>query len=111
MTTIHSPTLASIRMVEAHIKKHSQEFTRFGLWKRLPKKMMYQTFLEITKYLQESGKIFECEDGTVIWTWNPLLLKKAHEVDLFNEANKTEGGYFSWNRARERISKTRKRKL
>lgn len=38
--------------------------------------MMYQTFLTILDYLQESGKIMIDKDGCVIWTWDPDGIKK-----------------------------------
>ena len=68
---LHSPTLESVLMVEKTIKKYSQECGKYQLWKKLPKKMMYQTFLVILDYLVESGKIFIDDDGCVMWTWNP----------------------------------------
>jgi hypothetical protein len=73
---LHSPTLDSVRMVEKTIQKHSQEFGKYQLWKRLPKKMMYQTFLIIINYLEESGKIMIDSDGIVIWTYNPKSIQK-----------------------------------
>jgi len=72
---IHSPTLESVIMVENTIKKHSQEFGKYQLWKHLPKKMMYQTFQVIIDYLESSGKII-ISDKVVIWTFNPSLVNK-----------------------------------
>jgi len=74
-TILHSPTLESVLMVEETIRKHSQEFGKYQLWKRLPKKMMYQTFLIILDYLEKSNKIMVCKDGIVIWTWNPKRIR------------------------------------
>ena len=75
-TILHSPTLESVIMVEKTIRKHSQEFGKYQLWKKLPKKMMYQTFLVILDYLSESGKILIDTDGCIIWTWDPEGIKK-----------------------------------
>ncbi|MBT4111401.1 hypothetical protein HOE37_06085 [Candidatus Woesearchaeota archaeon] len=75
-TILHSPTLESVLMVEKAIQKYSQECGKYQLWKKLPKKMMYQTFQVILKYLQESGKIIVDNDGCVIWTFNPKRVKK-----------------------------------
>jgi hypothetical protein len=72
----HSPTLESVLMVEKTIRKHSQEYGKYQLWKKLPKKMMYQTFQTILAYLETSGKILIDKDGTVIWTWDPEGIKK-----------------------------------
>jgi len=75
--TFHSPTLESVRMVEATIKKYSQKYGKYQLWKRLPKKMMYQTFQTILDYLEESGKIMiDKREGIVMWTYDPEGIKK-----------------------------------
>ena len=72
----HSPTLESVLMVEKTIRKYSQEYGKYQLWKKLPKKMMYQTFQTILDYLENSGKIIIDEDGCVIWTYNPERIRK-----------------------------------
>lgn len=54
---LHSPTLESVLMVEKIIKKHSGELGKYQLWKKLPKKMMYQTFCVILDYLEKSNKV------------------------------------------------------
>ncbi|MBT3583248.1 hypothetical protein HN924_00475 [Candidatus Woesearchaeota archaeon] len=81
-TILHSPTLESVRMVEESIRKYSQEFGKYQLWKKLPKKMMYQTYLIILDYLQESGKIMIDEEGIVIWTYNPKRVKQLIKEGL-----------------------------
>jgi len=69
---LHSPTLESVRMVEETIRKYSQEYGKYQLWKKLPRKMMYQTYLEIIDYLEENGRIMiDKKDGIVFWTWDP----------------------------------------
>jgi len=73
---LHSPTLESVIMVENTIQKYSQECGKYQLWKKLPKKMMYQTFLVILNYLKESGKIIIDKDGCIIWTYNPKRIKE-----------------------------------
>ena len=75
-TILHSPTLESVIMVEKTIQKHSQECGKYQLWKKLPKKMMYQTFQTILDYLANSGKIIIDKDGCVIWTYNPEQIRK-----------------------------------
>ena len=75
-TILHSPTLESVIMVEKTIQKYSQECGKYQLWKKLPKKMMYQTFQTILDYLENSGKIMIDKDGTVIWTYNPEQIRK-----------------------------------
>ena len=82
VSLIHSPTLESVLMVEKTIRKYSQEFGKYQLWKRLPKKMMYQTFQVILDYLEESGKIMIDKDGCVLWTWNPSLIRRLEKEGL-----------------------------
>ena len=79
-TILHSPMLESVLMVERAIEKHSQECGKYQLWKKLPRKMMYQTFQVILDYLEESGKIMIDKEGCIIWTYNPERIKKLiHE--------------------------------
>ena len=79
---MHSPTLESVIMVEKTIQKYSQEYGKYQLWKKLPKKMMYQTFQVILNYLEESGKIMIDKDGCIIWTWNPKRIKRLMQEEL-----------------------------
>ena len=79
---LHSPTLESVFMVEETIQKFSQECGKYQLWKKLPKKMMYQTFQIILDYLEQSGKIFIDKDGCVIWTFNPERIKRLARENL-----------------------------
>lgn len=81
-TILHSPTLESVIMVERTIKKYSQECGKYQLWKKLPKKMMYQTFQVILEYLGESGKILIDKDGCIIWIYNPERVKKLIKEGL-----------------------------
>ena len=73
---LHSPTLESVVMVEKTIQKYSQEYGKYQLWKKLPKKMMYQTYCVILEYLADSGKIMIDKDGIVIWTFDPKGVAK-----------------------------------
>ncbi len=75
-TILHSPTLESVLMVERAIQEYSQECGKYQLWKKLPKKMMYQTFQVILDYLEESGKIMIDREGCIIWTYNPKRIRK-----------------------------------
>ena len=75
-TILHSPTLESVIMVERTIQKYSQEYGKYQLWRKLPRKMMYQTFQTILDYLESSGKIIIDKDGCVIWTYNPARIRK-----------------------------------
>jgi len=71
-----SPTLGTVLMVEKFIEKNSGEFNYTELWKNLPKKVMWQTYMVILDYLQSINKIALDRNGTVGYIWNPRLSKK-----------------------------------
>lgn len=73
---LHYPRLDTVLMVEEKIKELDYYPTKMELWNELPKKMMYQTFKLIIRYLEDSGKIL-IKDGQIVWTWNPELVKKV----------------------------------
>jgi len=78
----YNPTLESVLMVEKTAKEHSQECGKYQLWKKLPKKMMYQTYQTILDYLEDSGKIMVDKDGIILWTYNPERIKKLIDSRL-----------------------------
>ena len=47
---VRSPNLETVIMVEKAIEEYSGEFNRTVLWKKLPKKVMWQTYLVILNY-------------------------------------------------------------
>ncbi|MBS3094697.1 hypothetical protein J4474_03455 [Candidatus Pacearchaeota archaeon] len=71
-----SPTLQTVMMIERFIEKNSAEYTYTELWKKLPKKVMWQTYLVVLDYLQSINKIALDRNGTVGYIWNPELAKK-----------------------------------
>jgi len=71
-----SPTLETVLMVERMIENYSGEFTKTELWKRLPKKVMWQTYSTILDYLQDINKIAIDRIGKIGYIWNPELAKK-----------------------------------
>jgi hypothetical protein len=70
------PRLDTVLMVEEFIIKHDGEFKKRALWEALPKKMMYQTFDVIIKYLIYSNKISVDSQGKIGWIYYPELTKK-----------------------------------
>jgi hypothetical protein len=78
----YNPTLGSVLMVEETIQKYSQEYGKYQLWKKLPRKIMYQTYLVILDYLVASGKIMIDKDGCVFWTWDPEGIKDLEKRGL-----------------------------
>jgi hypothetical protein len=73
---VHSPQLDTILMVESFIREHSGEYKKRALWENLPKKMMYQTFSTIIRYLQDSGKIATDTDKKICWIYNPEIVQR-----------------------------------
>lgn len=51
-----SPTLDTVIMIEKAIKKYSGEHRRM-IWQKLPKKVMWQTYLFTLEYLVKNNKI------------------------------------------------------
>ena len=80
---VRSPTLETVLMVEKFIDKYSGEFNRTALWKKLPKKVMWQTYLVILDYLQEINKIAIDRKGKIGYIWNPELAKRLrHRAEI-----------------------------
>ncbi len=82
---VRSPTLDTVLMVEICIEKHSGDYNRTELWKSLPRKIMWQTFLVILEYLQSINKIAFDKEGKIAYIWNPNLaniLRKRKEIKL-----------------------------
>ena len=71
-----SPTLETVMMVERTIDEHSGEFNKTELWKNLPKKVMWQTYVVILDYLETINKIAFDKEGKIAYIWNPELAKK-----------------------------------
>ena len=71
-----SPTLETVLMIERAIEKDSGEFNRTDLWKKLPKKVMWQTYLVVLDYLQSINKIAISNNGILVYIWSPELAKR-----------------------------------
>ncbi len=66
MTVLHEPRLDTIMMVEKGILDAEDYPSRTKLWRSLPKKIQYQTFMRILDYLEASGKI-TYNDNTIVY--------------------------------------------
>lgn len=66
MTIYHHPTLETLLMIEKAIEENSNKLTRYQLWLKLPRKIMYQTYLLILRYLEKSSKI-TIKDKKLVW--------------------------------------------
>ena len=73
-----SPTLETVHMVAKTIEKYSGECNKTQLWEKLPRKVMWPTYLIILSYLVEINKIILSDDtGILTYIWNPTLAKKV----------------------------------
>ena len=63
---VHSPTLNTVLMVEETLKQAGQLMTVATIKRKLPRKVMHQTLMQILDYLQMSGKILIGTKG-VLW--------------------------------------------
>ena len=68
-TVLHYPRLDTVLMVEEAIKKAEDYPTRTELWKKLPKKVMYQTFKIVIDYLIDSRKVILTKDDKLMWVF------------------------------------------
>ena len=73
---VRSPTLDTVLMIEKTIEEFSGEYNRTELWKNLPKKVMWQTYLVVLEYLESINKIAVDKEGKIAYIWNPALAKK-----------------------------------
>ncbi len=83
IAAVHSPTLNTVMMVE-NILKNGELMTLAELKRRLPKKVMHQTLVQIVDYLQLSGKIIIGTKG-ILWVFTERkdlnnLIKRGTEV-------------------------------
>lgn len=71
---LHEPQLDTILMVEKAIKDAEEHPSRMELWNFLPRKIQYQTFKRILKYLEASNKII-FNKSKIVWVAidNPKL--------------------------------------
>lgn len=66
----HSPTLRTIEMVEAFLKRNAGElFSKNELERELPRKVQRHTLNRILRYLEGSNKVVTGSKG-VMWVWN-----------------------------------------
>jgi len=80
----HSPTLNTVLMVEYVLKKSGEVISLAELKRRLPKKVMHNTLIQVINYLQISGKIIIGTKG-ILWIYTERkdienLMKKGVEI-------------------------------
>ena len=65
-----SPTLNTVLMVEATLRKAGEALTIGKLKRILPRQVMHQTLMAIIDYLEYSGKLI-VHDDKVLWAFKP----------------------------------------
>lgn len=73
------PRLDTVVMIEEAIRNAKTDLTVTSLWKKLNKRVMWQTYLTALDYLEYSGKILIDEDKSIIWIWNPKLMARVRK--------------------------------
>ncbi len=79
---LHEPRLDTMLMVEGAIIDLKEDLTKTQLWKRLPKKMQYQTFKRVMDYLEASNKILY-NNGIIVYTGTNSEQLKALRASAF----------------------------
>lgn len=77
----HYPRLDTILMIEEALKK-ARNKSKMQIWRSLPKKIMYQTFLLVLGYLEKSGKI-AVEKNRISWIHDPEVVKRLVELSEY----------------------------
>ena len=66
------PRLDTVLMIEKAIADAGGDYSIRQLWQKLPKKVMWQTYLTVIDYLEYSGKILiDTRDNHPVWIWDP----------------------------------------
>ncbi len=74
-----SPTLQTVLMVEKFIDKYSGEYKKTDVFKKLPRKVMWQTFQIIMEYLESIHKVAYDNNGYVVYIWSPDFYNKIKD--------------------------------
>lgn len=76
------PRLDTVLMIEEAVRKAKGDLTVRRIWEKLPKKVMWQTYLATLDYLEYSGKIYIEKDKHVIWIWAPKEIEQLKKKGL-----------------------------
>ncbi len=76
------PRLDTVLMIEESLQKMKGDLKLREIWKSIPKKVMWQTFLTTIDYLEYSGKIHTTEDKHVVWVWDPKKIEELKDKGL-----------------------------
>lgn len=79
----HSPNLNTVLMIEDTLKKQKSPLTIAELKRKLPKKVMHSTLIQVIDYLQLSKKIIITTKG-LLWAFDErkelnMLVKRREQ--------------------------------
>lgn len=81
------PRLDTVLMIEEAIRNAKGDFSVRQLWQKLPKKVMWQTYLTVLDYLEHSNKIMIDErDNHPFWVKLDGLLLERYKKGLLIDA-------------------------
>jgi hypothetical protein len=81
------PRLDTVLMIEEAIQKSGEDYSVRQLWQRLPKKVMWQTYLTVLDYLVYSGKIMiDSRDNHPFWTQMSGKMLERYKKGLLVDA-------------------------
>lgn len=80
------PRLDTVLMIEEAIRKAGGDHSVRQLWQKLPKKVMWQTYMTVLDYLEYNGSILIAKDGHPIWTKMEGKMKERYDQGLLVDA-------------------------
>ncbi|HOZ35690.1 MAG TPA: hypothetical protein PLK55_01755 [archaeon] len=78
---VRYPRLDTLMMIEKIIEDAKGDFTVRQIWKKLPKKVMWQTYITALDYLESIHKI-AIDKKHVIWIWGPEEIARVKRQKL-----------------------------
>ena len=76
------PRLDTVLMIEKALMDANGDYSMRELWKKLPKQVMWQTYMATLDYLEYSGKILIDNEKHPIWIWAPKEIEKLKKKGL-----------------------------
>ncbi|MEW6295180.1 MAG: hypothetical protein AB1467_02690 [Candidatus Diapherotrites archaeon] len=76
------PRLDTVLMIEKALMNAGGDYSVRELWKKLPKQVMWQTYMATLDYLEYSGKILIDQEKHPIWIWAPKEIEKLKKKGL-----------------------------
>jgi len=83
-----SPTLDTIMMVEEFIKANSGKYKKTEVFRKLPRKVMWQTYSRIMRYLEENFKMVYDRRGYAVYIWVEKLTEEIKEKTKFTRGER-----------------------